>query len=87
MAIQADDFATSGEINPGANASAITPADTPLAQRTRAVYVGGAGDLAVRMAGNDQVVTFKSVAAGSLLPIRVTEIRLATTATDVLAVW
>lgn len=87
MAIEDDDFSTSGQINPGANALSITPADVELAIRTRAVYVGGAGDLVVRMAGNDQVVTFAGVAAGSMLPIRVTEIRLATTATGVVAVW
>jgi len=87
MAIKDEDFSTSGTINPGASAVAVTPADTQLAVRTRAVYVGGAGDLVVRMAGNDQIVTFYGVAAGSLLPIRVTEIRLATTASNVVAVW
>jgi len=87
MTIEAGDFATSGEINPGANALAITPADADIATRTRAVYVGGAGDLVVKMAGNEQIVTFLGVAAGSMLPIRVTQIRLGTTATSVVAVW
>ena len=87
MAIAEGDFATSGETNPGANASAVTPADSDLPQRTRAIYVGVAGDLAVKMAGNEQVVTFPNVQAGSMLPLRVTQIRVATTATSIIAVW
>lgn len=87
MAIKDDDFATSGEINPGANAIAVTAADVDLAQRTRAIYVGGAGSLVVKMAGNEQIVTFSAVAAGSMLPLRVTQIRVGSTATSIVAIW
>ena len=87
MAIEDSDFATSGEINPGANAEAVTPADVDLTKRTRAIYLGGTGDLSVKMADNGQIVTFQNVQAGSMLPLRVTQIRVASTATSIVAVW
>jgi len=86
MTIEDDDFSTSGAINPAAGAEAVTPADTDLARRTRAIYVGIAGDLVVKMA-EGQIVTFAGVAAGSMLPIRCTQIRTGTTATSVLALF
>jgi hypothetical protein len=53
---------------------AITKSDaTILAQPTRAVWVGGAGDLAVTyLDGTTDVL--QSVVAGTLLPIRVKQV-------------
>ena len=82
-----ENYSTSGLQEPAADAIAVTPADTDLATRTRGVYVGTAGDLTVRMANGANVVTFVGVVAGSLLPIRVTQIRLASTATNIIAVF
>lgn len=87
-----NNFSTSGQTSPAANATAITPADTDLANEffTRAIYVGGAGNLAVRMAGDqgDTDVVFTAVPAGSLLPIRVKQIRsTSTTATSIVALF
>jgi len=87
MAIEEGDFATSGAVNPGADAVAITPADADLGIRTRAVYVGTGGDLVVKMAASGNIVTFPNVVAGSLLPLRVTQIRAATSASNIVAVW
>lgn len=80
-----------------ATAAAITPADgTNLPVPTKAIYVGGAGDIKVDMQGscaNPNVsngdggtVTFKAVPVGTVLPIRVTRVYAAgTTATLLLA--
>ncbi len=92
MVAQAD-FASSGGMNPAAHATAITPVDAELGSDkfTRAVYVGGAGNLAVIMAGDEgdtSAVVFVGVPAGSLLPIRVSQIRsTGTTATSIVALW
>ena len=77
----------------GANATqsastviAVTPNDdTVLQNGIRALYVGGAGNVSVVTAGG-QTVTFSGVAAGSILPVRVTRVRATnTTATLILA--
>lgn len=67
---------------------AITPHDsTDLSVVTRAVYVGGAGNVvAVRKDGT--AVTFVGVTAGSVLPIRVSRINSTnTTATNIVGLW
>ena len=79
------EFASSGTTTPAAFGVAVTPADTDLANLTRAIYVGGTGSLEVMMAADDTVITFVGVLAGSMLPIRVSQIRAASTATDILA--
>ncbi len=73
---------------PAKHAFSITPNDsTDLTQETRALYVGGSGNLAVVMASG-QLVTFAGVTAGSLLPIRVDRVKATgTTATDILGVY
>lgn len=65
---------------PSEKGVAVTPDDdADLAFRTRAVWVGGAGDLAVRWPdGTD--TTFVAVPAGTLIPIRVD--RILDTGTD-----
>ena len=51
------------------------------------LYVGVAGDIKVKMAGGNDVV-FKTVAAGSFLPINVIQVfATGTTATDIVALW
>lgn len=66
------------------DAFAITPSDTvALEETTRGIYVGGDGDVTVVMAGNGQTVTFSSVTAGTILPIRATFVNdTLTTATN-----
>lgn len=75
-------------VDPASNAAAVTPNDsTDLAATSRALFVGGAGNIAVTMAGG-QSITFTGVTAGAVLPIRVTRILLTgTTATNIVAVW
>ena len=90
-------FSGSGIQAPAAYAESITPADTDLASFTagsftRAIYIGVIGDIAVKMAGGgdegDSIVVFKAVPAGSILPLRVSQIRSTdTTATEIIALW
>lgn len=75
-------------------AAAVTPSDTTLLEATRAVWVGGAGNLAVLMTDDyDQAampvaVTLTGVPAGTLLPISVRKIMSTnTTATSITALW
>lgn len=55
--------------SPARRAETVTPSDsTELSYISRGLYVGGAGDVVAVMAGDD-TVTFKSVPAGTVLPI------------------
>lgn len=74
--------------SPAEDASAIIPSDgTGLPQPTRALYVGGTGDARVRMLGG-QVVSFASLPAGSLLPVRVVQVYASgTTASSLVGLW
>jgi hypothetical protein len=54
---------------------AITPSDTnELPFVTRAIYIGSSGDITLRLADDTGSVTFKAVAAGTLLPIRARQV-------------
>lgn len=69
--------------------AAVTPDDNAnLAQTARALYVGGAGNLAVILDRDTSAITFLSVAAGTLLPIRARRVMSTnTTATSILALY
>ena len=73
---------------PATRIAAVTPNDSTDLTTCNALYVGGSGDLAVRMVGDpNTTVTLSSVAAGSLLPLRVTRVMAATTASDITAFY
>lgn len=60
---------------PAEHAEAVTPSDsTDLAIVSRALWVGGAGTVAVVMASG-AAVTFSGVPAGTHLPIRVSRVK------------
>jgi hypothetical protein len=69
-------------------AAAITTSDTvSLTGITRAVYVGGAGNITAIMSNGDAVL-FTAVPVGTMLPIRCTRINAtATTATLLIAMY
>ena len=69
-------------------AAAITTSDTvSLTGVTRAVYVGGAGNITAIMSNGDTVL-FSAVPVGTVLPIRCTRINAtATTATLLIAMY
>ena len=81
-------YPASSSSQPAGNALAVTPADSDMTEISRAVYVGSNGNLTVKMAGSENIVTFTSVPAGSLLPIRVIQIRsTATTSINIVALY
>ncbi len=72
---------------PAQRAAEVLPSEERLAQVSRAIYVGAAGDLEVELAGGDRVV-FQGLRGGTWLPIRVARVlRPGTTAEAILALW
>lgn len=63
----------------------VTPSDATVIPVTRALYIGVAGNLAVRMA-DGQTITYVSVANG-VFPIQVDMVLEATAATDIVALY
>ena len=86
----ADDFSTykAALDSPYEHAAAVTPNDSvDLANATRGIFVGGAGNLAVITLGGE-TVTLTGVTAGSMLRLRVSRIKsTGTTATNIMALW
>lgn len=67
-------------------ARVITPSDSTILEITRGIYVGVSGDIVVEMADGQQV-TFVGVPAGIILPIQVSKVRAATSASSLLALY
>jgi hypothetical protein len=68
-------------------ATAVTLSDSTELAPTRALYIGGAGNLKVTMAYGTEV-TFSGLNAGSILPIQVTKCwSTGSTATNVVALY
>lgn len=70
----------------------VTPSDsTVFTQPTRAVYIGGAGDMKVDLIGYDgtpKTLTFRNLPAGGLFPFRVIKVYSTdTTATNILGLF
>jgi hypothetical protein len=86
----ADAFATStvGLESPAIGAFVITKSDSELfVQPTRALWVGGGGNVAVQMVSGEQV-TLSSVITGTLLPVRVNKVlSTGTTATSIIGFY
>lgn len=71
-----------GNVGVATQADAVTPGDDTVVL-FRALYVGGAGDVVVKMVGDSVAVTFTGVPAGTILPIAVQRVMAATTATSI----
>jgi len=60
---------------PASHAYVVTPSDVgDIAFVTRALWVGGAGNVQVNMQGGETAVLISGIAAGTLIPIRVTRV-------------
>jgi hypothetical protein len=74
-------------IYPANRAFEITPGPGMLEHVTRAIYIGGYGDIRVITIGNDNIL-FVGMAAGLLHSIRVKRVlALDTTATNIIGLW
>ncbi len=73
---------------PAQDAAPIIPSDTTdLPQASRAIYVGAAGDLSVRLVGGSEV-TFIGTVAGAIYPIRAERVMsTGTSAASLIALW
>ena len=73
---------------PATRAVSIVASDTDeLEYVTRAIYIGGDGDVKVVTSDGDTVI-FQGLLAGTLLPIRVRQVySTGTTATNMIALW
>lgn len=71
-------------LGPIENGFSVTPNDgADLAQTTRAIWVGGAGNIKITTRGGD-AITLVGVPAGTMLPIRASRIwSTGTTATSI----
>jgi hypothetical protein len=83
MADQHSSF-VEGLTSPADNQVAITPSDsTDLAFVSRAIWVGGAGNIVITPTAGGSSVTY-TVAAGTILPIRASRVlATGTTATQI----
>jgi len=74
--------------DPAENAAVIAPNDdNDLPVVTRAMLIGGAGDIRVTMVGG-QTLTIEGLNSGQLLPIRATKVfATGTTATKLTGLW
>ncbi len=74
--------------SPPEHAAAILPDDAAeLSHATRALYVGGTGDVSVQLLAGD-IVTLANLPAGTLLPIRIIRVLASgTSATSLVGLW
>ena len=71
---------TDSPSEPATGAFAIVPhATNELPFVTKAVYIGGAGDVTLRPLNSETDIQFRNLAAGSVLDIRAKAIRVAGT--------
>lgn len=76
--------------SPAWSAAAVSPNDSTDLSRvpTRGLYIGGAGDVEVNMAGAGSAIVFAGVLAGTILPIRVDRVLNGNTdATNIVALY
>lgn len=75
------------ELRGGTGGAAVTKSDSTDLGVTRALWVGGAGDLAVQFVDTATTVTLVGIPAGTLLPLQVSKVMNATTATNIVAIY
>jgi hypothetical protein len=71
---------------PATRYAAVTPNDSTVVN-ARALYVGTAGNLALKADANAATVTFSNVPAGTVLPVGAWFVMAATTASNIVALY
>lgn len=72
---------------PATRGQAVTPSDSVSVGTCRALWVGGAGNVAVTTVHGD-TFTLVGVQAGTLIPVRANLVKsTGTTATSIVALW
>ena len=75
------------QIVPATSAASVTPSDVTVFTATRSLWVGGSGNINVRMADGTTIL-FSGVAAGSVLPLSVDKVlSTSTTATLIISLY
>ena len=75
------------QISPFRGAVAVTPSDATIIPVTRGLYIGGAGNVVVRLANGTQA-TFTAPAVGVVHELAVDKVlSTSTTATAILAIY
>ena len=65
----------------------VTPSDSTDLTGVRALWVGGAGNLSIKCVDDSAAVTIAIPNAGVLLPLFVSRVMAATTATSIVALY
>lgn len=79
-----------GSADSADGAVAVTPGASELTYYTRAVYIGGAGNLECEMLNASDAwasITFIGLPAGTVLPIQTRKITAGSTCTSIIALW
>ena len=84
-------FSAAGLESPAFNAvtavgTAIGASPVSLSPPSRGLYVGGGGNVVATMLGGG-TVTFSAVPGGTILPVRVSTLGTATTATQIISLF
>lgn len=73
--------------NVHSRAAAVTPNDSTIVN-ARALYIGGAGNVAIKARDTDVAVTFIAVPVGTILPVAAAIVMATnTTATNIVALY
>jgi hypothetical protein len=67
--------------------AAVTPSDSTDLTGVRALWVGGTGNLSIKCVDDSAAVTIVIPTAGVLLPLFVSRVMAATTATSIVALY
>jgi hypothetical protein len=80
-------MANISKTEPAYDAASVSTNDTARIDPTRALFIGGAGNVKVDTVGGS-TVTFNGLTAGSVLSVQVTRVyATGTTATDIIAMY
>ena len=78
-------YRTSDSLASARKAVAVTKSDVTVIPVTRALYIGGAGNVSLRLVDDSAAVMHLGVPAGTILSVQAVQVMDATTATGIVA--